>query len=184
MDGSIGSIDTRRRSFTGILGDSERLGGFRIPEEDPGPRMAKTPGKPLFQLIYVSAGLPGLSEAEVAGILAAARAHNPAREITGLLLCLEDAFLQVLEGPEAEVRALFERIREDPRHSQVLCLVTQAIAEREFPGWSMGYDRLEPSAETGPLFRLTRDALAGALPDGLSETLLTLIRTFQRINAA
>ena len=48
----------------------------------------------------------------------------------------------------------------------------------------MGYDRLAPSAETGPLFRLTRDALSGALPDGLSETPLTLIRTFQRVNAA
>ena len=146
--------------------------------------MAEPPGKPLFQLIYVSAARPGLSEAEIERILSAARAHNPARGITGLLLFLEDAFLQILEGPEAEVRSLFDRIRMDPRHRQVLCLVTQAIPAREFQDWSMGYDRLEPSAETGPLFRLTREALAGVLPDGVSETILTLIRTFQRVNAA
>ncbi len=146
--------------------------------------MSKTPGKSLFQMTYVSAARPGLSEAEIAQILATARAHNPAQGITGLLLCLDQAFLQVLEGPESEVRALFARIEEDPRHSQVLCLLTETVETRAFPAWSMGYDRLAPSAETGPLFRLTRDALSGALPDGLSEPPLTLIRTFQKVNAA
>lgn len=138
----------------------------------------------LHQLLYVSAARPGLSEAEVEAILASARSHNAAQGITGLLLCVDEAFLQVLEGPEAKVRALYARIGSDPRHHGVLCLVDEPVRRRDFPNWSMGYDRLRETAQNGSLFRLTRSALDSALPPRAGPAVLALIRTFLKVNAA
>ena len=138
----------------------------------------------LQQLLYVSAARPGLSQAEVDAILASARSHNAAQGITGLLLCIDESFLQVLEGPEAKVQELFARIGRDPRHSQVLCLLNQPALRRDFPDWSMGYDRLRETAQNGSLFRLTRNALDSALPPKAGPAILALIRTFLKVNAA
>ena len=138
----------------------------------------------LHQLLYVSAARPGLSQAEIDAILAGAQAHNAAQGITGLLLCVDEAFLQLLEGPEAAVREVFDRIGRDPRHDHVLCLLDQPAQCRDFPNWSMGYDRLRRTPQTGSLFRLTHDALASILPPKAGPAVLALIRTFLKVNAA
>lgn len=138
----------------------------------------------LHQLLYVSAARPGISEADIDSILAGARSHNAKQGITGLLLCIDEAFLQVLEGPEPAVQDLYARIARDPRHHQVLCLLNQPAQRRDFPNWSMGYDRLRETAQNGSLFRLTRNALAAALPPKAGPAVLALIRTFLKVNAA
>ena len=93
------------------------------------------------QLIYVS-DLVNRNEAELAPILESAVRHNTADGITGMLLYSGGNFLQVLEGYDAQVRATYERICHDPRHSNVTVLTEEEVPERDFSNWCMGYRQL------------------------------------------
>ena len=56
-----------------------------------------------------------------------------------MLLYHNKSFLQVLEGPEEQVGALFTKIEKDPRHKKILMLLRGEIQEKEFKNWSMGF---------------------------------------------
>jgi hypothetical protein len=76
-------------------------------------------------------------------ILDQSRRNNPARGITGLLCYTSDVFVQVIEGGRNEVCDLYNAIVSDERHTQVRLLAYEEIAERRFPGWSMGQVNVE-----------------------------------------
>ncbi len=71
-------------------------------------------------------------------ILEQSRRNNPPRGITGLLCFTSDVFVQVIEGGRDEVCELFNAIVCDSRHTGVRLLSYEEIAERRFPGWTMG----------------------------------------------
>ena len=73
-------------------------------------------------------------------ILLVSRCNNEAAEITGALLFSDTNFSQVLEGPRAEVERLDETLNHDPRHKDLLLLLSEPLlAARQFPDWSMAY---------------------------------------------
>jgi Sensors of blue-light using FAD len=92
-----------------------------------------------MQLIYTSQPF-GYDELALAGILAIARNNNTRDNITGALICREDLFLQLLEGPPDVVTAAFARIVRDDRHIDVAKLYTGEVDRRLFPNWAMRHD--------------------------------------------
>ena len=48
-------------------------------------------------------------------------------------------FLQVLEGPDENVEAIYAKVQKDSRHTNCLLLVRETIEERAFEHWSMGF---------------------------------------------
>ena len=96
----------------------------------------------LFQIIYRSRPF-GFDETSLAGILLDARRCNTRDAITGALVCRHDIFVQLLEGPEANVRAAFQRIGRDDRHVNVVQLVGEPVSERLFGDWAMLHDPAE-----------------------------------------
>ena len=95
----------------------------------------------LIQLTYASHPF-GFDGPTLAGILLDARRCNARDGITGALICRDDLFLQMLEGPADAVEAAFRRIDKDDRHLEVRPLTRRTIAdtERLFPNWSMRDD--------------------------------------------
>jgi hypothetical protein len=93
----------------------------------------------LLQLIYASRPF-GFDSAMLAGILLDARRCNARDDITGLLICRADLYLQLLEGPEAAVEATYRRIEEDDRHTEARLLSHQRVGDRLFPQWAMRDD--------------------------------------------
>jgi hypothetical protein len=94
----------------------------------------------LQQLIWVSAAVCPFSRDDLQRLLERGRTRNQARGITGILLYHKESFLQLMEGPSAEVEYVFEnRIQKDPRHTDVTVLLSRTVAERSFPDWSMGF---------------------------------------------
>lgn len=91
----------------------------------------------MHHLVYISAAAHGFRDSDLSSILASAREHNAEGEISGMLMFHSMQFFQVLEGPEAEVRACFDRIKNDPRHSGVIVLLDQPAEKRCFEGWDM-----------------------------------------------
>lgn len=108
-----------------------------------------------FQLLYVSRLAPGCNWEVVKEIVAAARTHNPAHEITGALLFDGERFCQLIEGAEADVRALAHNIWNDPRHADLRTLFAgPSRIGRTTQRWVSGYcdaHELEQfDAEAGP----------------------------------
>ena len=104
----------------------------------------------MVRLLYASRADDSVNEPTLHAILKQSRAHNPEVGITGVLCFCSNAgvFMQVLEGGRSAVSRLYNKIAQDPRHSEVELLSYEEIAERNFAGWSMGQvnmNRLNPA---------------------------------------
>jgi len=92
----------------------------------------------LVRLLYVSRALDPDASAATDSILAVAREHNMANGITGILCYGGGIYLQAIEGGRNQVNNLYGQIVSDKRHTDVVLLNYEEIAERRFGGWTMG----------------------------------------------
>jgi Sensors of blue-light using FAD len=94
----------------------------------------------LVRLMYASRAVPAVDQEELIAILKKSKANNPKLGVTGVLCACFDSrvFMQVLEGGRSAVNRLYNRIANDPRHTDVELLAYEEISERRFAGWSMG----------------------------------------------
>lgn len=92
-----------------------------------------------LQLIYASQPF-GFDDAMLNSILVTARRNNPRDGITGCLICRQDLYLQLLEGPGEAVKRLYSKIAQDDRHLDVKCLSSVQVETRMFPDWAMRDD--------------------------------------------
>ena len=102
----------------------------------------------LVRLMYASRATETVRPEVLNAILRKSTQNNPAVGVTGVLCFSGNIYLQVLEGGRSHVSALYNRIAADPRHSDVVLLSYEDIAERGFAGWSMGQvnmGRLNPA---------------------------------------
>ena len=103
----------------------------------------------LVRLMYASRATATLDTEAVSAIVKKAKADNARIGITSVLCCCsQGTFLQVLEGGRNAVSRLYNRIAADPRHTDVVLLGYEEIAERRFAGWAMGQvnlSRLNPA---------------------------------------
>lgn len=97
----------------------------------------------MYHLIYTSYAAHPLTQTELYDLLASARTKNLTQQITGMLIYLQDRFIQVLEGERGVVRDLMDIIREDPRHKKVTIVLEGTSQKRIFKNWSMGFKSLK-----------------------------------------
>ena len=93
----------------------------------------------MLSIAYVSAATGPVSDAEIGEILVTARSNNQRDGLTGALLYHAGRFIQTIEGPDGLLLARYARIEADPRHRVTQLLRQQAIRERQFPTWTMGF---------------------------------------------
>lgn len=142
----------------------------------------------IFYTVYSSAARHALSDEELNDILTASHRNNQRDNVTGLLLYAEGTFLQVLEGREAKVHALYNRILRDPRHSHMVHLVSGHHPTRQFSCWTMGFRRTARSQAGAQLPGFT-DALEqgnwGAFESNqVSRRLLSMLKAFRAVTRA
>jgi len=89
-------------------------------------------------MAYISMAV-GDGRAMVNDILEVSRRNNAAHNITGSLFYDGVNFTQFLEGSLLDIEALFEVIKKDPRHAQIIQLHKIPITKRRFGYWSMHY---------------------------------------------
>jgi len=94
------------------------------------------------QLVYVSSASVNFSQPELLALLDKCRSNNTKLDLTGMLLFKDSNFIQALEGEEAVLESLFEKISKDHRHRGILKLFSTNIDERDFPDWSMAFKNL------------------------------------------
>ncbi|OEK01885.1 hypothetical protein BFP97_10320 [Roseivirga sp. 4D4] len=93
----------------------------------------------LYELIYRSNAKAGITEEDIQNILNTARGFNEAQNITGCLLFNNNQFLQLLEGEFNILMELYERIKKDDRHTELVLLHMRETDYRVYPNWTMAY---------------------------------------------
>jgi hypothetical protein len=106
----------------------------------------------MHRLSYHSHALAA-SPATLDAIYAEAAAFNASAGITGALLYLDGRWAQILEGDQADITGLYDRITRDPRHDRVTFDYLIKTEGRLFPDWSMGRITDDDKAEI-PLARI------------------------------
>ena len=129
----------------------------------------------LIQLVYTSEATAPISPAELERILAVSRERNAAAGVTGMLICSEQSFYQVLEGEADDVEAVYARIARDPRHRSLRRIVSEPIARRGFAEWAMGSAKVseaEIHALAGSSDLMSASAALAGLGDAQARALL------------
>lgn len=98
----------------------------------------------MHHIIYLSWATTPFSDTQLQELLAVSRTHNAQLGVTGILFYGNERFMQVLEGEEAAVRALYARIRRDPRHGNILTYIDKPVAKRTFARWGMAFEPVAP----------------------------------------
>ncbi len=99
----------------------------------------------LAQILYISKRSENCDEAEIQKILESAIRNNPAEGATGLLLYSDTKFIQYVEGERVKILALYDKIKQDERHHDIILMSLSLIKDRVFPNWHMGG---KPTSET------------------------------------
>ena len=137
----------------------------------------------MYQLVYTSTATMAFSSVELQQFLLWWRANNSRLGLTGLLLYSDEGdFIQVLEGGQRQVEALFAVIEQDSRHRNVIKLAAGPVGQRLFGEWSMGFRMLDSAALhclAGYANPNQPDFLAAALASADADNeLLCLLREF------
>ncbi len=93
----------------------------------------------LWSLTYISRAMVTRHSVDILDIARSSMRNNAAMDLTGALYFDDMQFHQVLEGEQATVRAMYERLRDDTRHRDMVLLHEGPISARRFPEWSMKF---------------------------------------------
>lgn len=104
----------------------------------------------MYFLIYTSSATRLLSDEELREIHHDAMAGNARRGITGFLLYRDGNFMQLLEGDQGVVRALYATICGDSRHKDIYLIHEGERPERLFSTFAMGFANMDhlPGSQT------------------------------------
>lgn len=91
----------------------------------------------LFRFTYRSVASILFDETALLRLRLVSENHNDRHSVTGLLVFDGVGFAQTIEGPEAGVEYIVDRIMRDPRHYDITITFNDYITERQFEGWSL-----------------------------------------------
>lgn len=94
----------------------------------------------LCRLIYKSiCSWDSFTNESLRELAATCETNNLNDDISGLLILSGDCFLQVLEGSQKQVNALYRKILGDNRHHDAMLISYEPIAKRNFEDWGMRF---------------------------------------------
>lgn len=88
-----------------------------------------------YAISYVSTIELKLGHAQLKTLLQDATDHNNSEDITGLLLCSEGNFFQLIEGEEEKIKELYSRIESDDRHKNIIKFLEQPVNLPAYDGY-------------------------------------------------
>ncbi len=92
----------------------------------------------MIRLLYISQAAPNLGQLEIEEIMKTSKKNNLIADLTGVLVCGGNMFMQILEGPEESVLKRYVKIIDDKRHSNCEIISISYVKTRMFERWSMG----------------------------------------------
>lgn len=96
----------------------------------------------MITLIYHSVAVNICSAKELNLFLTSIRKQNIRLNVTGILFYHKGNVMQIIEGEHDTINDLFERIKIDNRHTDVVKVNNFKINKRSYPDWSMAFKQL------------------------------------------
>lgn len=93
----------------------------------------------MLAIAYRSVAKQPFSQEEVSLLADTAAMKNERLDVTGYLYFKDSQFLQYIEGPENQLRPLYNRIACDPRHEVTHTIELPNREHRIFPTWYMRF---------------------------------------------
>ena len=81
---------------------------------------------------YVSTAHPSLANSDINELFKFVKHYNNDQNITGILMYSDGNFFQVLEGEKEQIQILFEKIKLDSRHYNVIKIFDREITDCSF----------------------------------------------------
>ena len=94
-------------------------------------------------ICYTSKVKPTLNILELEALFNETQINNEKSDITGVLVKNEDDFFQILEGNALIIDAIFERIKKDTRHSNIIVFLNNTISQLAFKAFDTSYALIE-----------------------------------------
>ena len=131
------------------------------------------------QLVYLSTSRIADAKSEAVNILESARRTNGRIGVTGMLILGNGLFFQLLEGPPDAVRAVFDKISKDTRHSDVTVLLDRMVDQKSFGNWSMAWAEL-PDDQPFPHEIMDLSILKGAADRAthMDQEIMKILRSY------
>lgn len=132
------------------------------------------------QLVYLSEAMQKMSREELISIQEISRKNNEPIEVTGSLFYNGGWFLQILEGPAAALKRLYNKIEKDPRHRNSRVIYNEPAKFRTFGRWSMNMINLDDrQADKYHELVEVMDAARNNRKIGAASPAATLLKIFQ-----
>ncbi|WP_062062381.1 BLUF domain-containing protein [Aquimarina longa] len=85
-----------------------------------------------YIISYVSTANPNTSRSDMIKLIDFIKYNNKEIGIAGILIYSDGNFFQILEGEKEIVKMMFERIKRDPRHYDIIKMLDKEIIEFNF----------------------------------------------------
>ncbi len=101
----------------------------------------------IHTICYVSSASRELKENELEKLFYNTQTNNSNANITGALLYYYGNFLQVLEGEKDTLLALFEKIKKDKRHKNIITIFNKQNEHRIFEAYKSGFSIIKTKSD-------------------------------------
>ncbi|GAA4277204.1 BLUF domain-containing protein [Aquimarina mytili] len=102
-----------------------------------------------YTISYVSTSNPNVSDIDITQLMDYVKTQNCLLNITGILIYSDGNFLQVLEGAKEVITTLFEKIKKDPRHYNIIKMLDKEISDTSFSDYHSSFTVI--SDHDGPI---------------------------------
>ncbi|MEO3405897.1 BLUF domain-containing protein [Mucilaginibacter sp. CAU 1740] len=132
-------------------------------------------------LIYLSTAVNLFNQDQLEELLKKSRANNAEKSVSGMLLYYDGSFIQVLEGNAADVDSVYDVIKADKRHKNLIKIAEGEHDERAFAAWSMGFRR-GTATEFAEFEAFTDPRKINELATNSDHPAFIMLKTFVRTN--
>ena len=98
-------------------------------------------------ICYVSTASKELSQADIASLFKTVRQKNDTMGVTGILMFSEGNFFQIMEGEHETIIHLFNRIKLDSRHYNIIKILEKPIDNPYFDHYYSGFTTISNHEE-------------------------------------
>ena len=131
-----------------------------------------------YAISYVSTVSPNLTEQEIKEVLNFSQNLNIETNITGILLYSEGNFFQVLEDKKKLLLSLFEKIKADPRHYNILTIFEKDVKITQFNTYKISFIWLDTRYKYNDL--KTYFSLIDSLNPSIQSTVKYILKKFTK----
>ena len=125
----------------------------------------------MYSVAYISRASDDLTENDIQEVLHSSERRNNLFGMKGILLYKDGNFLQVLEGDEAPVKALYAKICEDDRHTNLHEIFNKKLRTPIFTEYNSKFNLITSSFDLISLKSFLRRQKKFGVEDKISEKL-------------